>query len=168
MQYSKDQYQASMKRNLENRKDASYDNPLEGYYLLVRELPIISAWLQKVQFGVSPKLSSDAGFKNKIWDQVTDMTKSVNALTGGFNEQMLFMKELPDVEGKKNHLMNVLTKLVGQMSGDDAPFFTTTINTNLLPFYLIGRNTVPAECRVTETRAFANPWDTWMKTGAGW
>jgi hypothetical protein len=172
MQYSKDQYQSAMKRTLDNRKDASYDNPLEGYYLLVRELPIISAWLQKVQFGVTPKLSSDANFKNKIWDQVTDMTKSVNSLTGYFNEQMLFMKELNDVEAKKNHLINVLGALVGKMSGGDgdggtsSQFFTTSVNPTLLPFKLIGRDTVPSECRVTETRPIAQPWDQWMKTGA--
>jgi len=171
MQYSKDQYQEAMKRNLSHRKDASYDNPLEGYYLLVRELPVISAWLQKVQFGVTPKLSSDANFKNKIWDQVTDMTKSVNSLTGFFNEQMLFMRELTDVEAKKNHLINVLTSLVNKMSGGDdssgsSQFFTTTVNPTLLPFYLIGRNTVPVECRVTEQRPIAQPWDQWMKTGA--
>jgi hypothetical protein len=172
LNYSKTQYTSAMKRSVDDRKDASYDNPLEGYYLLVRELPIISAWLQKVQFGVTPKLSSDANFKNKIWDQVTDMTKSVNSLTGYFNEQMLFMKELSDPEAKKNHLINVLGALVAKMSGGDgdggtsAQFFTTSVNPTLLPFKLIGRETVPVECRVTENRPIAQPWDQWMKTGS--
>ena len=173
MKYSQDQYKASMdKIKTADRTSPSYDNPLEGYYLLVRELPMISSWLQKVQFGVSPKLAADAGFKNKIWDQVTDLTKSVNSLTGYFNEQMLFMRELTDVTAKRNQLFQVIQTINGKMTGgsegggaDGTQFFSTTINENLLPFYLIGRNTIPEQCRVTETRAFAQDWTQWMKTG---
>ena len=172
MKYSRDQYKASMdKIKGADRSNPNYDNPLEGYYLLVRELPMISSWLQKVQFGVSPKLAADASFKNKIWDQVTDLTKSVNSLTGYFNEQMLFMRELTDVNAKRNQLMQVLQAITQKMSGSDgagadgSQFFATTINQNLLPFYLIGRNTIPDACRVSETRMMAQSWDQWMRTG---
>ena len=172
MKYSQDQYKASMNKiKLADRTSPAYDNPLEGYYLLVRELPMISDWLQKVQFGVSPKLASDANFKNKIWDQVTDLTKSVNSLSGYFNEQMLFMRELTDIQAKRNQLFNVIQAITGKMTGgtegggaDGTQFFSTTINENLLPFYLIGRNTIPDQCRVSETRMVAQGWDQWMKT----
>jgi len=173
MKYSQDQYKASMNKIKQaDRSSPSYDNPLEGYYLLVRELPMISSWLQKVQFGVSPKLAADASFKNKIWDQVTDLTKSVNSLTGYFNEQMLFMRELTDVNAKRNQLINVLSAINQKMAGggadggpDGSQFFSTTINQNLLPFYLIGRNTIPDQCRVSETRMMATPWDQYMRQG---
>ncbi len=172
MKYSQDQYKASMNKIKQaDRSSTNYDNPLEGYYLLVRELPMISSWLQKVQFGVSPKLAADAGFKNKIWDQVTDLTKSVNSLTGFFNEQMLFMRELTDVNAKRNQLINVLSAIIQKMSGsgeggpDGSQFFSTTINQNLLPFYLIGRNSIPDQCRVSETRMMATPWDQYMRQG---
>ena len=38
------------------------DNPLEGYYLLVRELPVVTQWLQKVQLGATPRRSADLSF----------------------------------------------------------------------------------------------------------
>jgi len=173
MRYSQDQYKASMdKIKKADRASPSYDNPLEGYYLLVRELPMISSWLQKVQFGVSPKLGADAQFKNKIWDQVTDLTKSINSLTGYFNEQMLFMRELTDVGAKRNQLFTIINAITSKMSGagaeagtaDGTQFFATTINEQLLPFYLIGRDTIPDQCRVTETRQIAQDFGTWMKT----
>ncbi len=174
MKYSQDHYKSSMNKIKQaDRSNLNYDNPLEGYYLLVRELPMISNWLQKVQFGVSPKLAADANFKNKIWDQVTDLTKSVNSLTGYFNEQMLFMRELTDVQAKRNQLMQVLMAITQRMSGggeggpDGSQFFATTVNQNLLPFYLIGRNTIPEQCRVSETRMMAQAWDQWMRTGGG-
>ncbi len=173
MKYSQDQYRASMNKiKVADRASPSYDNPLEGYYLLVRELPMISAWLQKVQFGVAPKLAADAGFKNKIWDQVTDLTKSVNSLTGYFNEQMLFMRELTDVNAKRNQLFEVIMAIKGKMAGgaegtgaDGTQFFSTTVNENLLPFYLIGRDSIPEACRVYEGHLMAQEWDQWMKTG---
>lgn len=172
MKYSQEQYVSSMNKIKEaDRSSPDYDNPLEGYYLLVRELPMISEWLQKVQFGVAPKLAADANFKNKIWDQVTDLTKSVNSLTGFFNEQMLFMRELTDVEAKRNQLFQVIQAIKGKMSGgnegggaDGTQFFSTTVNEDLLPFYLIGRNTIPESCRVTDTRPIAQDWGQWMKT----
>ena len=171
LRYTQAQYQEAAKKNLKDRNNAGYDNPLEGYYLLVRELPVISAWLQQVQFGVSPKLASEASFKNKIWDQVTDLTKTVNSLNGYFNEQMLFMRELKDVPSKRNHLFNnILTPLINTMGGSgdsasSAQFFTTTVNPTLLPFYLIGRESVPEECRVTPAHSVPQTFDLWMKTG---
>jgi len=172
MQYSQDQYVASMNKiKSADRTSAAYDNPLEGYYLLVRELPMISSWLQKVQFGVTPKLAADANFKNKIWDQVTDLTKSVNLLSGFFNEQMLFMRELSGVQAKRNQLFQVIQAIKGRMTGgtegtgaDGTQFFSTTINENLLPFYLIGRDTIPDQCRVYDGHLIAQDWETWMKT----
>jgi hypothetical protein len=172
MKYSQDQYKASMNKiKTADRTAPTYDNPLEGYYLLVRELPKISSWLQKVQFGVSPKLAADANFKNKIWEQVTDLTKSVNSLTGFFNEQMLFMRELTDVEAKRNQLFEVIHAISGKMSGgaegggaDGTQFFSTTVNGSLLPFYLIGRDIIPEACRPTELRPMGQDWEMWMKT----
>ena len=168
LKYSSDQYAEAMKRNLQGRKNADYDNPLEGYYLLVRELPVISAWLQQVQFGVTPKLSTDAKFKNDVWDQVTDLTKSVNSLKGFFNEQILFMRGLTDINAKRNHVIeNIIGPLVTKMAGDQAsPFFTTTVNPTLLPFYLIGRDSIPAACRVSEGHMVAESWQDWMKTSS--
>lgn len=165
LKYSQDQYQEAMKRNLKDRSSSNYDNPLEGYYLLVRELPTISSWLQQVQFGVTPKLATDANFKNKVWDQVTDHTKTVNSLTGYFNEQMLFLRELSDINAKRNHLFTMISSLVdGMSSGGSAQFFATTVNQNLMPFYLIGLDRVPNECSAAAGMSRVD-WETWMRSG---
>jgi hypothetical protein len=174
LKYSQDQYKEAMKRNLVNRKNPSYDNPLEGYYLLVRELPIISSWLQKVQFGVKPKLGTDAKFKNSVWEEVVEQIKNINSLYGYFNEQMIFMKELKSPSAKRNHLVDVVNHIANVMTGgggsegfssSGSKFFTTTVNETLLPFYLIGRESVPKAVQITEENRIAVDWQTWMRTG---
>jgi hypothetical protein len=174
LKYSQDQYKEAMKRNLVNRKNPSYDNPLEGYYLLVRELPIISSWLQKVQFGVKPRLGTDAKFKNSVWEEVVEQIKNINSLYGYFNEQMIFMKELKSPSAKRNHLVDVVNHIANVMTGgggsegfssSGSKFFTTTVNETLLPFYLIGRESVPKAVQITEENRIAVDWQTWMRTG---
>ncbi len=163
----------SKQRFLDARKSSELnaDNPLDGYFLLVREIPLISQWIQRVQFGVNPKLSADADFKNKIWDEVTDFTKVVNSLIGNFNEQMLFYRELNDLSGKRNHLFSILQDIVVRMTGQtDAAggaerFFTTTVNEALLPFYLIGLNQIPVACRSGNANTIPKRWDNWMRSG---
>ncbi|MBS1959789.1 MAG: hypothetical protein JST80_09980 [Bdellovibrionales bacterium] len=170
LKYTKDQYIAAQKKNA---ADPNRDNPLEGYYLMVRDLPTISTWLQKVQFGATPRLRADASFKTKIWNQVTDLTNKTNDIAGFFNEQMILLRELPDTESKQNQLYTILDNLIGMLSGaggdtqasDSALFFNTTINSNYLPFFLIGRKEIPPECRVNSNGGVVmNPLD-YIKTG---
>ena len=168
LQYSKAQYTNAMKRNTDGRKDPSYDNPLEGYYLMVRELPLISAWMQQVQFGTNPRLLNDADFKNKVWDQVNDLTKAINNLNGDLNEQLLFMRELTDTNAKKNQLSIIIGRIVQMMAaGESAKFFNTTVNADLLPFYLIGRNKVPPECVQSKDVLAKQEWGDFMRRSNG-
>lgn len=171
LQYSQDQYKASLKKNLSDRQSADYDNPLEGYYLLVRELPTISQWLQKVQFGVKPKLSTDASFKNKVWEDVVEQTKKINDLYGYFSEQMLFLKEQKTISAKRAHLISVLDHMVSKMGGGDgdyvagSKFFTTSVPELYMPFYLIGRpEQVPSEMMEMKYGMGEN-WKNWMTNG---
>jgi hypothetical protein len=153
LKYTKDQYIATAQKHRPNM--VNQDNPLEGYYLMVRDLPTIQQWLQKVQFGATPRLRTDSQFKTKIWNQVTDLTNKTNEIAGFFNEQMILLRELPDLKSKQNQMYTILDNLVSMLSGgggdtmasDSAIFFSTTINSTLLPFFLIGRNEIPLECR---------------------
>jgi hypothetical protein len=165
LSYQQNQYESAMKTETAKRTDPNYDNPLEGYYLLVRELPIIQTWLQSVQFGATPRLGTDANFKNQVWTDVNNLTQSVNRLIGNFNEQIIFFQQLPDVTSKQNLLAHLVEGLVAEMTNsDNSKFFTTTINDKLLPYYLLGLSNVPPECINSPGRQ-ALDFGTWMRNG---
>ena len=61
---------ATSKQDLETlEKSIDKDDttvPLEGYFLMVREVPIVTEWLQSVLYGVEPRTPHDAKFKETV------------------------------------------------------------------------------------------------------
>lgn len=130
----------------EQESGKRFDNPLEGYYLLVREVPNIAQWLQKVQFGTTPKFQTDALFKNSVWENILDLEKSINNLRGVFNEEQLMLSSLTDKEAKKNKVLEMIGDIIKLMSNEHSGtenFYSLSVNSNLLPWYLIGRDKIP-------------------------
>ena len=144
------------------RKD---DNPLEGYYLLVRELPIITQWLQKVQLGVTPRRIADAQFNGETIDAFSDFRKTSQTLLAVYSEQMVIISSAKSIEQKSNQVLNmlkILHRMVTTSNGNDGlNFFMSGKTENFVPFFLIGRKAIPDE--VAGINAFAtsvprNPW----------
>ncbi len=130
-------------------------NPLEGYYVLTRDIPKIAEWLQKIQFGIVPKLSTDAVFKNLVLDNVNELQKNINIIRGLYKETMLTYAILPDLESKRNTLLSLVETMDGRLSegrgGGVNPqnmnFFVMSMSSELIPFFLIGKTELPDECR---------------------
>ncbi len=146
-------------------------NPLEGYYVLTRDIPSVSEWLQKIQFGITPKLSSDAAFKNRVWGDVTSLITEVNGLRGLYSEHMLTYATLQDTTSKQASLMKLIRNVTGKLLGNieasehSLNFFTMTIIEELIPFKLIGLASIPPECASNDEGKFIMPWDVWMQNG---
>ncbi len=145
-------------------------NPLNGFYLLSRELPIIAEWLQRVQIGAKPGLHTDAQFQNEVLQKVTDFQKLAKTVQGQFNEDMKILSTLNDRSRKQNHLYTSLVKVIqtlggGGFEGGDAGFISNTKNNSELPFYLIGLDAIPSACT---SAAGMNKvtWDEWMQKNA--
>ena len=158
-------YEEIHDKNEELVKNGSKDinDPLAGYYMMVRELPKIETWLQKVIFGADPVLMTDAEFKATVWQEVTAYNVAVNRIKGAISELSLFVKEQTTAEGKRNAIYDVLTKIIDQMGQPGAiKFFNASMNSVALQFYIIGMDTIPPECYNRTP-----PMDPmiWMKTG---
>lgn len=146
-------------------------NPLEGYFILTRDSRVISDWIQIVQFGVKPKLITDAQFKNTTLDNLMGMIKDVNSALATVNYSM--MNRLPsiiDIESKRNFILKdvllPLTRALGEGSGwgaskGDINFFDQTINSDLMPFFFIGRQKVPTVVAIGEKGVQIN-WNDYM------
>ncbi len=162
--------------SIDQDKAKKIDSPLAGYYLLVRELPIISEWIQKLQFGITPRLPPDAQMKNSVWGNITNMVTAINMLNAIYNESLLTLQTISDPSAKKNFVMGLIRKLtlllvgnakgIGEAGPEDAGqnFFAMKVMPDLMPFYLIGQNSIPNEVSRTDGQ-FAVTWDMYMQQG---
>lgn len=146
-------------------------NPLEGYFVLTRETPIISEWLQKVMFGVTPRTIADSDFKNQVIENVNDFLKQENALYGYIEQQSLEFMALSGIDSRRNHVFEMVRGVSNQIQrgagrGDAGiNFFERSMLLNKIPFYLIGRDEIPAEVAANnEGRFVMDPWQ-YMEQG---
>ncbi|HEX4924589.1 MAG TPA: hypothetical protein VFV50_10900, partial [Bdellovibrionales bacterium] len=147
-----------------------FDTPLGGYRLLVRELPIISKWIQNIQIGVPHNIETDAQFRNQNMDVVHNFFKSVNVLKADFNQQSKTFNSLGSgkLEFKRSFLFGLLEMLVKNLSGGrvDTNFYEQTIPGPVMPYHLIGLTGIPAECLPPKT-AVPLPWQQCVQVSNG-
>ena len=62
-------------------------SPLAGLVLMMRDVPTIQAWMQKVLFGINPKISAEATMKNDYWGSYVSFIQSINSLMADFNDK---------------------------------------------------------------------------------
>ncbi|MCB0411452.1 MAG: hypothetical protein KDD22_02930, partial [Bdellovibrionales bacterium] len=142
-------------------EDPEY-NPLEGYFILTRETPIISEWVQKVMFGVVPRTESDAVYKNTVLANINNFLQDENSLYGLYNQKALEYAAL-EPDARKNFLFELMQKIFssmvdggGGMGGvrADINFFTRAMQRQKIIYYLLGIDEVPAEVRPNDDGKF--------------
>jgi hypothetical protein len=170
LDYAKEEKQIYDRSN----ENTSKYNPLEGYFILTRETPIISEWIQKVMFGVTPRTNADSTYKNQVLDNVNGFLKSENALTGAYSERVInYHASAQGNESKKNHIMTTIKDMMKDISSassysSDASinFFTETRSEMKIAFDLIGME-VPQLVAVgdPDTGRPPLPWTMFMENG---
>jgi len=166
----------SLKKNsgaqISENKDEIY-NPTEGYFVLTRETPIITSWLQKVMFGVQPRTLSDSGFKNKVLDNINDFIQAQNLVYGSFGQAQLRIQPLTDQDARKNLVFAELKELFEMMAGvkyheggvrGDVNFYVQAMPTIQIPFFLIDSPVPPAVLPNNEGKMVMDVWD-YMQNG---
>ena len=152
------------------------DSPLQGLYILTQQIPIVTAWLEKVQRGVEPMLKTDASQKNETITTTMQFFLKENILLSYINSEKKTLEALPrsnDDSAQKNQITKIILGLSDIIIGSNfAPnaqeeqnFFTTSSSALLVPFRLMG--ITPNE-RVTGEDGSVTPLDfrTWVQ-GAG-
>ena len=164
---------ANLKPGKDKRGSLTIDNPLEGYYVLTHDIPKVSQWIQKIQFGIRPKLSTDATFKNRVLQDVNGLMQDIYSIQGTYSEEMLTYSTLKDLGSKQNAILKLIQNLVARLTGGTGAttghvnFFTTATHDEMIPFKLIGLTVMPNECRPPkegEVRVVST-WDQWMLNG---
>ncbi len=147
-------------------------DPISGYFIMKREVPIISRWLQKVMFGVKPRVLSDSLNKNEVIDNINELLQAENSLKAAYGQATIDYQGATNQMTKKNMLLTLIKTLrsfmmEGHFKGGakrgDVNFFDRAKLMNLMPFYLIGREIIPKEVAANLEGKFQMRWDDYME-----
>ncbi len=124
------------------------DSSMRGLLILLRDVPIVTSWMQKVLFGIDPKLQVEADMKNSNWDSVVSFIKNKNSLSATYRDKRQIYYESTkgqDNDNKAAMVKDIIDTLASQMAGEGAfsksstiNFFTNSINPERIPFFLLG------------------------------
>src|SRR5207253_2073647 len=82
--------------------------PLAGYYILSRQVPIVTEWIQKVQYGITPQLPTEADFQISVSTNVYQHFNTLKKIEGTFNFQRKLMAEITDFKSKQTYVLQML------------------------------------------------------------
>lgn len=128
---------------------------MSGYYLLVREIPRVSEWLQRVLIGLPPQMNAQAEFQKSVIDIQANLTKDRLSLIAKYSESFQTYQETlgrsnspQDMQSKKSFVFNLIMELTNIMyrSNGTINFFEITVPSNIAPFFLLGVD-MPQELR---------------------
>lgn len=121
-------------------------SPLEGYFILNREVKVVTDWITKVNRGIEPKWKTDAAFKNEAIRSVMVFLETQNNVLGQFNEGWFNLLKQKNIEEQKNFLYKAIKELVSEIADETQGtinFFTSGTNPKLIPYYLVGFDQIP-------------------------
>ncbi len=126
------------------------EGPLAGYYILTRQVPVVTEWLSKVQYGITPQLPTEADFQVSVSTNVYEHYNTLKQIEGTFNYQKKLMLELGDFKAKQTYVLSMLENVGDSMLGDGGfsrrngsaeNFFSKVSTLNEIYFKLLGINT---------------------------
>lgn len=166
------QKSAQINEVLSNANLDSVANPLGGLIILMRDIPIIQAWMQKVLFGIDPRVSAESKMKNDNWQNFVAFIQVANSLQGDFRDSAQMYQDNANTqprEGKLAQLKQIHDHIMGTLApatnGPDLNFFLRSMNIDTMRFYLIGVESLPKDYN-SQTNTFDNFWAQWTQDGS--
>lgn len=142
-------------------------SPLAGLVLMMRDIPVIQGWMQKVLFGVNPKISAEATMKNDYWGSYVMFIQSINSLMADFNdkEQLYYATTKgQNVSTKLSQVKDIMETTLGNLYGGPKQginFFSRAMQPETIPFFLLGLQ-MPTDFNV-QTKNFDTFWLLWSQ-----
>jgi hypothetical protein len=146
----------------------SQQSPLAGYYLLTQNVPMITDWLQMIQLGAEPRLSTDADQKNMPINQIAAFQTTTNSLKAKINSQVENIRNYTTIEEKQNAVYSMAVDLYTTLGTTQQTtngvvlqnFFTLALQPVDMIFYLIG---IPTPDAVRPTSGQMQAPDAWLQ-----
>lgn len=155
------------KRNLEEViSNSSVDpvaNPLAGMIIIMRDLKELQSWMQRVLFGINPRVREEANMKNSYWTSYLTFVTKMNSIQANFRDKESLYHESTrgaTREQKLGQIKEILTGAIGDMgiggggfgrSESEVNFFSRAFSSaTVVPFELLGV-TVPPTLSAAQT-----------------
>lgn len=146
-------------------------NPLGGLIILMRDVPVMQSWMQKVLFGIDPRLKIEADMKNAYWESYLNFIKQGNSLLGAFRDREQIYLETTsgkDYNTKLSQVKVIFDQVLMNISSagmrsDQWNFFTNTMQPEMVNFYLLGYQAFPPDFLEIQKRVsgFGNQFESW-------
>lgn len=157
----------------------SIASPLGGLIIMMRDIPIMQAWMQRVLFGVDPRLSIEAKMKNEYWDSYLGFVKKVNSALGNFRDKESLYFETTAGKSHETKITQVreifdtvLANIGAEGRSDDdrgaaINFFTRSMQPATMRFFLLGYQSPPAEFIEIQSTVsgLRNQFENWWEKG---
>jgi hypothetical protein len=124
-----------------NFKSMLTNGPMAGQYILTYQLPLITEWVNKIQFGVEPQLPTEATFQVQTFQTGLEPFVRMKLILGSYNQQLSQIKGIPDLSGKQNLVLDMLIRMSDAMTRVEGPndnFFLRVWQVRQMPFALLG------------------------------
>lgn len=123
----------------------------EGYYVLTQQLPVVTAFLERIQRGILPKNHSDADFQNVIQSNTFGYFLHERNIMANWNEARTTISNMTNVESQKSAIADTLKKLARLIVGEPEKekygginFLERVTNLRKVIFQLMGKE-IPSE-----------------------
>ena len=156
---------------INNKEQDPLQNSMGGLLILLRDVPVIQVWMQKVLFGIDPRILLEAKMKNTDWASYISFVTSVNTLQAGFREKERDYKlggSQRGLDARIAHMRGIISFIYENAFSSDGGgtnFFIRTIDPDDLPFFLMGMDRAPAEYN-PQTNGFDSIWNKWSREGS--
>lgn len=128
-----------------NFKGLISKGPMAGHYLLGNQIPIITDWINKIQFGVEPQLPTEAQFQVDAFKTGLQPFITMKEILGNYNAKMAQLKNpSTSLAAKQNLALEMLFIFSDGFTRGGGPnnavenFFTRVHPDNRMPFALLG------------------------------
>lgn len=167
-------YQSKEWGLLKGVKRGDVENPLSGYFLIARDLPVITDWIDKVQYGVTPQNPGQSLYKNSNLASYFGLQQTVNIINGQFGYDLNLYRNGKTLEQKKALALAMIQDMVGLLANNGGSngqastnFFTTNTPQPMIPYRLIGLDQMPEQARpdIKQQNKQILDYSTWMQNG---
>ncbi|MEY4615422.1 MAG: hypothetical protein RJB66_382 [Pseudomonadota bacterium] len=129
--------------------EALKNSIFEGYYVLTQQLPVVTAFLERIQRGIPPKNYSDANFQNKIQSNTFGYFLNERNIVAEWNEARTTITQMTSLEAQKSAIADTLKKLArlivtrSDAESSGLNFLDRVTNPRKVIFQLMGREIPP-------------------------
>ncbi|MFN8790391.1 MAG: hypothetical protein ACK5Y2_02935 [Bdellovibrionales bacterium] len=152
-----------MEAEAKNFRSLLSKGPMAGHYVLSHQLPLVTEWINKIQFGVEPQLETEATFQVQAFQTGLQPFIQMKEILGRFNNKRAQLENTQSLAAKQNLVLEMLFLVndgftnTRNQGGEN--FFLRVHPVPRMPFALLGipYNEMPAEVFIPKNNITMDP-----------